>query len=412
MLSVGLIGFGTVGTGVYERIEETRSTLESLLQQEISITKILVSNREKERELSIDKTLLTDNEEDFFKEEYDLVFEAIGGTIPAKDYVSSFLNRGIPVITANKELVAKHGKELEELANEHDTFLGYEATVAGGIPIVNALKANLATSPIHKVLGILNGTTNYILTEMNEKGKGFEEALTEAQELGFAEADPTDDIEGFDSWYKIRILSRLCFGEWPEEYNVRRTGITKIEKWKVTIAEELGLTIKLIGEAKKINGTIKGSVAPAFVTKNHSFSHIKSVSNAVQVVSEWFDNLSFTGPGAGKKPTANSMIEDFVFHFHNKSSHLVKLQAPIQNNNFDETRLLLFSNKDEEKPLKEKLQQFNHKIEQVYCNGERLVWVITISEVELEGFQDTIPNCFPIFGDEEIVKLNKNIVSV
>ncbi|WP_088102611.1 homoserine dehydrogenase [Halalkalibacter urbisdiaboli] len=315
MLRIGLIGFGTVGSGVYERINRSSDVIKERLGEKCKVVAILVKDELKKREVKLEDALVTVDWEEFQQAgPFDIIFEAIGGIEPAFRYTSSFLEIGVPVITANKKLVAEHGHELEALAEHNDTYYGFEAAVAGGIPIINTLKGLLTTTGISRVSGILNGTTNYMLTEMIDNHRSFEDVLIEAQKLGYAEADPTDDVEGFDAWYKIRILSRLCFGTWPKANSFSCQGLSNLEDWHAEVGERIGLKLKLIGEAVYFNNGVKGSVSPAFLTKSEPLANVSGVTNGIALEGSDIDQLLLIGPGAGKEATANSMVEDFLFH--------------------------------------------------------------------------------------------------
>ncbi|WP_232718520.1 homoserine dehydrogenase [Bacillus sp. FJAT-45037] len=323
MLKVGVLGFGTVGSGVYERLEKSRSVIERQLGEPFEVVAILVKDRQKDR-VKTDNALITTEWLEFLRHaEYDIVFEAIGGVDPAFSYTKSLLQKGVPVITANKKLVAIKGKHLEELARDTQTFYGYEAAVAGAIPIVNALRGTLATTSIHRVTGILNGTTNYMLTEMITKNRSFADVLLEAQQLGYAESDPTDDIESYDAWYKLAILSRLCFGKWVQLTDFSRIGVTSIEKWHVDVANEIGCQVKLVGDAAVDGNEIIGSVSPAFISNQERLASIHGVTNGIVLYGEDIGELSFIGPGAGGAATANSMVEDFLFHSNYQADRAV-----------------------------------------------------------------------------------------
>lgn len=320
MLKIGLIGFGTVNKGVYEGIVKTKERLSEILQDEIVVEKILVKDRTK-HSLEL---MITDDKEDFFNHNYDVVFEAIGGDQPALNYIKQCLQWSIPVITANKELIAKHGQLLEELAEQHNTFIGYEAAVAGGIPIINVLKGQLHWTEIKRVTGILNGTTNYILTHLKDGKREFSDVLKEAQHLGYAESDPTNDVEGFDSLYKVQILSRLCFGYWPTVEQFKRKGITELNSTHFIIAKKLNCQVKYIAEASFSGERISGHISPSFVSNDHALASINGVNNGVEIESDWLGEYVASGQGAGKKPTATSMIEDYLFHLFSKRKKLIK----------------------------------------------------------------------------------------
>lgn len=398
MISIGLIGFGTVGSGVYERIEKTKKLLEKRLGEEVSITAILVKHHQKERVTKIKGALLTNNPAEFLQLNFDVVFEAAGGMEPTKSYILHFLEREVPVITANKDLVAMHGKELEEVAAAHGVYFGYEAAVGGGIPIINSLRANLATTKISKVSGILNGTTNYILTEMNEKKKSFVEALANAQTLGYAEADPTNDVEGIDAWYKLRILSKLCFGIWPEKEAISCCGLTAVEDWQIGLAESLGLKLKLIAEATFNNGKVEGYVSPSFLAPTHPLAFIRGVTNAVCLEGDDIGELVFSGPGAGKEATSNSMVEDFVL-LQKESFHRVYEQG-LQNEQTDleHTTILVFQAKGSHYPWQEELKSLHFHIESTFENEKGMAFLVKVFQVQEKQLSQLQLPWFPVLG--------------
>lgn len=319
MIKIGLLGFGTVNTGVYEGIKTSTDYLKDVLQEDLCISKILVRNKQKYiGEHSFE--LITDCADDFFKEEFDIVFEAIGGVQPAIDYVTSLINRKVPIITANKELIAKYGELLEKLAYENNVFIGYEATVAGGIPIINTLRSQLQWTTVNNISAILNGTTNYIITKLNESDYSFEEVLRDAQLKGFAEADPTSDIEGYDALYKLQILCKLCFGKWVNEEAFIRQGMTHLQNHHFEVAEALNLKLKYICNAYFDDSGIKGIISPCLLEKKHPLASIENENNGIYLQGEWLGNFVASGPGAGKKPTATSMIEDYLHQQQRKQS--------------------------------------------------------------------------------------------
>jgi homoserine dehydrogenase len=398
MISVGLIGLGTVGTGIYEGLTNTEKELETAFGKKVVISKILVKECLKKRTISVPNYLLTDDKKSFLHFQFDVVFEAMGGIDPAKDYVSYFLGKGIPVITANKELVANYGAELEVLAKENNTFFGFEGAVAGGVPIINVLRSNLQWSSIERVFGIINGTTNYILTEMNEKGRDFKDVLRETQELGYAEADPTDDIEAYDAWYKIRILSRLCFGVWPNAKDFLRIGISNIEDWHVRIAKELGLTLKLIAEAGFRDDKVTGFVAPCFLAEDHPLRYINGVTNAVGLTSDPIGELILSGPGAGKGPTSASMIEDFI-HLSAKKDFFFpeKRRKPLKD---EEKQILLLIENDNIEELNLVMEKVDYKTISVHEYMNKKGWIIKISNNEWKKVEPYInTHWYLIFGE-------------
>ena len=404
MLKIGLIGFGTVGSGVYERLVNTREQIQQLIGSDFKITAVLVKDSQKKRTLHVDAVVTTSWKEFCGIEQYDIIFEAIGGIEPAFSYTAEWLQRGIPVITANKKLVAEKGNILEKMAEEHSTYYGYEAAVAGGIPIINALKGTLMTTSISRVAGVLNGTTNYMLTEMIENHRPFTDVLLEAQELGYAEADPTDDIEGFDAWYKIRILSRLCFGEWPMQEEFSRKGVSEIEDWHVEIGERFGFKVKLIGEARQSNSGVKGRVTPAFLTLTEPLANVRGVMNGITLEGESITELLFVGPGAGKEATSNSMVEDFLFHERAKSDkRCVTIKAGEEKGTF--THALLFIKHSERKDALNWIKDQKVSVIDTCDHPEGEGWII-YEEPFASPFKQ-----FPIYGDVSLRKRTKTMHS-
>ena len=227
-LQIALLGFGTVGKGVYEVVQSHQGTLKATLGRSVEVSIILVENIHKHQDLAEQQLLTTDFQDVLNHPDIDVVCEAIVGTEPAATYLKKSLQAGKHIITANKEMFALHGKELKELAEASGCQIGYEATTGGGIPIIQTISQLLKVNHIHKVSAILNGTSNYILSEMRNKGLSFDEALSQAQALGYAESDPVNDIEGFDSFYKLMILSDLIFNEQPDWNAVKRVGMTNV----------------------------------------------------------------------------------------------------------------------------------------------------------------------------------------
>ncbi len=391
MLQIGLIGFGTVGSGVYERLTNTKEQLEQLLGEEIHISAILVKSRQKQRATDIEAFVTTSWEEFCNSTDFNIIFEAIGGIEPALSYTSKWLEKGVPVITANKKLVAEKGQLLERLAEQHSTYYGYEAAVAGGIPIINALKGTLTTTPISRISGILNGTTNYMLTEMIESHRGFADVLLEAQELGYAEADPTDDLEGFDAWYKIRILSRLCFGSWPSSIEFSRKGVSTIKDWHVEIGERLGFKIKLIAEAWQGEAKVNGSVTPAFLTQNEPLASVRGVTNGISIEGDSINQLLFIGPGAGKEATANSMVEDFLFHERTRhSQRSLGMKAEQRKESF--THAFVFLTHAEREIALHWVKKNQIAVIDTFSHHEGEGWIINSTDV-------TPFETYPIYGD-------------
>ncbi len=304
-LKIGLIGLGTVGCGVYKTIQNIDN---------VEIMKIAVKNINKPRSVEVPREMLTDNPYDVVNDpSIDVVVELIGGVEPAYDYISTAIKNGKHIVTANKELLAKRGEELFILSEEYNRVVLYEAAIAGGIPIIMPIKTILAGNKINRIQAILNGTTNYILTKMDVDGASYEDVLKEAQELGYAETDPTGDVEGFDAAYKITTLSTIAFKKRIKIENVYREGITKIRKEDMAKANEFGYKIKLIATATiDENDNADVRVHPMLVSKDSMLAHIDYVTNAVAISGHPIGNIVLSGPGAGEFPTASSVVGDIL----------------------------------------------------------------------------------------------------
>lgn len=304
-LKIGIIGLGTVGCGVYKTLQDN---------QDIEIVKIAVKNINKQRGVDVPKGMLTDNPYEVVNDSsIDVLVELIGGVEPAFDYISTAIKNGKHIVTANKELLAKRGEELFNLAEEYNRVVLYEAAIAGGIPIIMPIKTILAGNKINKIHAILNGTTNYILTKMDVDGASYEDVLKEAQQLGYAETDPTGDVEGFDAAYKITTLATIAFKKRVKIENVYREGITKIRKEDMAKANEFGYKIKLIASATiDENGNADVRVHPMLVPKDNLLAHTDYVTNAVLISGHPIGSIVLSGPGAGEFPTASSVVGDIL----------------------------------------------------------------------------------------------------
>ena len=305
-VKIGIIGLGTVGTGVLKTLENF---------EQIEIVKIAVKNLNKPRNIStLDKSLLTDNPYEVVNNpEIQVVVEVIGGTEPAFDLIKTAIKNGKHIVTANKELLAKHGEELFNFAEQHNKVVLYEAAIAGGIPIIMPIKTILAGNKIKKIAAILNGTTNYILTKMDVDGASYETVLKEAQALGYAETDPTGDVEGFDAAYKIATLSTIAFNKRINIKNIYTEGISKIQAEDMTYANEFGFKIKLIALSQiDDQGNADVRVHPMLVKKSNSLAHIDYVTNAIMLEGQPIGEVMFSGPGAGASPTASSVVGDIL----------------------------------------------------------------------------------------------------
>jgi homoserine dehydrogenase len=338
---IAVLGLGTVGSGVVQTLQTRAADVLERFGWEIEIRHILVQNLQKDRGFPTADLPLTVHIQDItFDDAIDLVVEVMGGIEPAKSIIETMIRKGVHVVTANKELIAKHGKELFHLAKEFGVHIYYEASVAGGIPIIHTLQNYLQVNRVHSIRGIVNGTCNYILTQMAEFGKEYQEALEEAQKKGYAELDPQNDVEGFDAAYKLAILAELSFGVDIAVEDIPRAGITNIQSVDIRMAKELGCVIKLVAEAKREGDTIKLRVGPYLLPYHHSFARVDDVLNAICVETDVVGELTFIGKGAGQYPTASAVVEDILAIMkrlgqgQNEPSHSARStlsQAPLAN---------------------------------------------------------------------------------
>ncbi len=311
-VKVGLLGLGTVGGGVYKLLERQKEEMADKAGAHVEIAGILVHNLNKKRE-GVDETLFTDRWEDLLgNEEIEIIIEVMGGIEPARTMIGEALRAGKNVVTANKDLLAAHGEELLAIAEEKSADLLFEAAVAGGIPIMRPLRQCLAGNEISEVMGIVNGTTNYILTKMFEQGMGFEEALAKATELGYAEADPTADIEGLDAGRKVAIMASSAFHSRVVFDDVHVEGITKITAQDIKYAKEFDSVIKLIGIARNTPEGVEACVYPMLLSEEHPLASVRNSFNGVFVHGDAVDDVMFYGRGAGEFPTASAVMGDVI----------------------------------------------------------------------------------------------------
>ena len=314
-IKIALLGFGTVASGVPFLLKENNEKIVQAAHSEIEITKVLVKDiAEKERLVAAGNhfNFVTTIDEILNDKEVSIVVELMGRIEPAKNFITRALEAGKHVVTANKDLLAVHGAELLEIANKNKVALYYEAAVAGGIPILRTLVNSLASDKITRILGVVNGTSNFMLTKMLEEGWSYEAALSEAQQLGFAESDPTNDVDGIDAAYKMTILSQFAFGMTVKFEDVAHQGIRKITPEDVTVAQQLGYVVKLVGSIEETKSGLAAEVTPTFLPKSHPLASVNGVMNAVFVESIGIGESMYYGPGAGQKPTATSVVADII----------------------------------------------------------------------------------------------------
>ena len=312
-VKVGLLGFGNVGTGTYQTLQMNKEHIKETSGVDIEITKILVNDVNKKRTVETPAGVLTSNADDILTNpDIDIVVEVLGGIEPATSYMLKALNNGKHVVTANKAAVAANFAKLNETANKNHLMLKLEACVAGGIPILHPLTTVLMANQFEEILGILNGTTNYILTQMTEFGLDYADVLKKAQELGFAEADPTADVEGIDAANKLSILMALAFNKYVHPDDIPTEGISKITKEDIKKAAANGCKIKLIASAVKNGDDIEFSVKPMELKNDHPLATVSNEFNAVFVKGNAVDELMFYGKGAGPLPTGSAVMGDVL----------------------------------------------------------------------------------------------------
>jgi len=312
-IKVGLLGFGTVGSGVVRIFHRNLELIEKRLGASLKLTRIADLDIERDRGVAVDAGILTtDPRQVVDNPDIDIVIELIGGYEPARDFVLQALRNGKPVVTANKALLALHGEEIYAEAAANDVDILFEAAVGGGIPVITAIKENLSANKFSSVLGILNGTCNYILTRMTDAGEDFADMLKEAQEKGFAEADPSFDIDGIDTAHKLAILISLCFGTKINFEDIYIEGISHISPVDISFAGQFGYQIKLLAIGKLAGGVVEARVHPTMVPINHPLADVDGVFNAVRLNGDFVGPVILSGKGAGMDATASAVMGDVI----------------------------------------------------------------------------------------------------
>jgi len=312
-INLGLIGFGNVGSGVIKILRDKKTFLSDKIGLEIDIKKVCDKDIAYKRNISVDRRLLTRDAREIINDpQIDIVVELMGGIHPAKEYISEALKKGKNVVTANKALLAQEGQELFALALDRGKNIYFEASVGGGIPIIKSLREGLVANKFYSIFGIVNGTSNFILSRMSDNNCTFQEALSEAKKSGFAEKDPTLDIEGIDSAHKLILLTYLCFGKLVNLNDVFIEGISRISLADVNYAKELGFQIKLLAITKREGEDLEVRVHPTLIPQAHLLSSVAGVFNAIYVSSDLAGNLLFYGPGAGQMSAASAVVADLI----------------------------------------------------------------------------------------------------
>ncbi|MBI4845415.1 MAG: homoserine dehydrogenase [Candidatus Omnitrophica bacterium] len=340
VINLGLIGFGTIGTGMVKVLKERIPFFERELGIKLSLTAICDKDILTRRKVEIDKDILTQDVSRVVDDpQIDIVIELVGGLHPAKEFILRALKNKKHVVTANKALLAECGEEIFKYAEQQGVDVYFEASVGGGIPIIEALREGFVANKIEKIYGIINGTCNYILTQMSDKGCAFRVALKDAQDRGYAEKNPGLDINGIDSAHKIAILSRLCFKQKIPLEKIFIEGIRNISLSDIRYADELGYSIKLLAIAKRTSSNLQIRVHPTLLPKDHLLSNVQGVFNALFVNAALIGQALFFGQGAGQMPTASAVVSDIIFLAE-------KIQRPLVADNAKKTKI-----KIKEKPI-------------------------------------------------------------
>lgn len=312
-IKVGLIGFGNIGAGVVKLLQENAEVIRSKVGTGIVLKKIADRNITADRGVTVDPACLTTDVNNIFEDpEISVVIELVGGYEPAKSFVLKAISKGKHVVTANKALLALHGEEIYAAAAANNVEVQFEAAVGGGIPVLTAIKGNMAANNFGSVIGIMNGTCNYILTRMTQEGADFVDVLKAAQELGYAEPDPTFDIEGVDTAHKLAILVSLCFGTRIDFKDIHTEGISSINGLDVKFARDLGYRIKLLAIGKCIDGKVEARVHPTMIPLHNPLADVNGVFNAIRLTGDFVGPVMFYGRGAGQDPTASAIVGDLI----------------------------------------------------------------------------------------------------
>lgn len=386
MVNIGIVGFGTVGSGVFEVINKNSKSIARRAGDEIRVKRICDRKDFENEEVA---KLITRDFNDLIKdEEISVIVETMGGTKPAYDFVKSALLAGKSVCTSNKELVAKYGTELIEIAKENSVSFLFEASVGGGIPIIRPINQALTADKIIEIKGILNGTTNYILTKMAREGADYQSALKEAQDLGYAERNPEADVEGYDSCRKIAILTSLAYGRQVDFEDIYTEGITKITKEDMDYAKALDASVKLIGESRRENGVVYARVAPALISVTHPLYSVNDVFNAIFVKGNMLGDAMFYGRGAGKLPTASAVVADVIDAVKHAGSHIVTIWSneKLELGNIKNARQRFFVRVQSEDKVKAK--KIFGEIEEVKSDKVRDEFAFITEEMSEEDFKE------------------------
>lgn len=384
---IALLGMGTVGSGVLNILKENKDLLLNSTYELLTITHILVSDLNKTRTVDLSGIQVTDNIEDIKNAEIDLVVEVMGGLQDTKTHLLYFLEQGIPVVSANKDMLAEYIDELEHTALNNKTTILYEGAVAGGIPIIHSLTHSLNANRISKVMGILNGTTNFMLTQMADKGLEYEDVLKIAQDMGYAEADPSADVLGLDAARKTLLLARLAFKKRFKMSDLDVIGIDKVDRRDIEHGKKANMTLKLLGVAEDKSSSYQLSVAPIFVDSTHQLSNVKNEKNAVFVEGNAIGQAMFYGPGAGSYETASAVVSDMINTFNLSSRKTILPEEFGAVDQSKEQRDYYFRFSDSIESIKEVLKKYEYKL---IDETDKVFIVKSISSKVYEGIQEDL----------------------
>lgn len=394
MINVAVLGYGTVGSGVVEVITKNKDSIEKRIGKEINI-KYVLDLREFPGD-PVQDILVHDYETIVNDKEVEIVVEVMGGIKPAYDFVKRALEAGKSVATSNKELVAAHGAELLKIAKSNNVNFLFEASVGGGIPIIRPINQSLTADKITEITGILNGTTNYILSKMTDEGLDFDTVLKTAQEKGYAERNPEADVEGYDACRKIAILTSLAYGKQVDYQDIYTEGITKITKTDIQYAKKLGAAIKLFGTSKNIDGTIYSMVAPYMINSEHTLYNVNGVFNGIFIHGNMLGDTMFYGRGAGKLPTASAVVADVVDAAKHSGTNIMTI--------WEEEKITLGNMENFKCKFFVRVKDTNKQdIEKTFGN---------VSFVEVEGVNDELAFVTDVISEGEFDNLIKNFALI
>lgn len=400
-MKIAVLGMGTVGSGVVNVLNTNKNKIESLIGEEVTITHVLAKNIDKARDIDLSGIQLTDKVEDIYKADIDAVIEVMGGIDNTYEIILQFLKNRIHVVTANKDLLAERIDDLVAVANENEVHLNYEASVAGGVPIIKTIENSLSANQISEVMGILNGTTNYILTKMTVDGWTYDDALEDAKAKGYAEADPTNDVEGIDALRKIVLLSRLSFNKKVDINEVPSLGISKVESEDIQIAKNLGYIMKLVGIGK-YSDSLSASVEPIFFKADHQLASVNYEKNAVYVIGNAVGETMYYGPGAGSLETASAVVSDLIDVLTTpvRGNFAPAEKAVIQNEDVEYQYYLRFNN--DESAVKSVLNDagIGHELNNENTNVVAITEKVNKNQLDEALGSLEVAAKYPVIGDE------------